>query len=447
MAETTNEINEIETDETAVLAENLAEDAEAVSEAAVGSIERYISFLKTDAAYTELTMIAVAVFSAWLVGLGINRLIHKKFPALFESEWAWVTHPIKLLPWFFAIISLSFTGPMVIAMQVKEPHFIPIVMQIIVVWLLVKIVLMLVRSRVVAWLLSCLMISFVTLQAFNLLDPTAQLLSGIGFSMGDHEITLLGILQGIVLCVILFWLAHAGSQRVELQLRQSRMEYNIRELLIKFFKILFYTMAVLITFSTMGFDLTALAVFGGALGVGIGFGLQSITSNFISGIILLADKSIKESDLIEIDGVEGYVRKLNIRSTTIETFSGQEVTVPNETLLSNKLTNFTMSNRKARIEIYVGVAYGSDYGLVKELLIQAAQSHPRCMEDPRPGCYMREFADSSVNFRLQFWVADVVEGRLGPQSDVMFEIARLLDENNISIPFPQRDVNLIQAAA
>ena len=445
MTENMNQINEIEHSEPAVLTENIAKDAEAISDAASGSVEKYIELFSTQAGYTELGIIAAAAAMAWLAAKIIDWIAHKRFPSLFNEHWSWLMRPLKLLPSLLTILALVLASP-VIAAQVEQPHFVGIAIQIATAWLLIKTTFMLVSSKLIAWLLSSVIVMVVTLEAFDLLAPTKQLLSGIGFEIGDGEVTLLGILNGALLCVVLIWLALAGSRRIETQLYRTNLSYNIRELLIKFSKVLLFSIALLASLSVMGVDLTALAVFGGALGVGIGFGLQTITSNFISGIILLLDKSIKQGDLIEVNGVEGYVRRLNIRSTTIETFSGQEVTVPNETLISNNLTNFTMNNRKARIEIPIGVAYGSDYGRAKELLLQAAKSHPRCMEDPKPGCFMREFADSSVNFRLQFWVEDVIEGRLGPQSEVMFEIARLFNENHIEIPFPQRDVNLKHTA-
>ena len=426
-----------------VVSENIAEDAAAIGDAATGAVEQYGEILMTGEAYSELIAIAFIIATAWLVGVSANALIRKRCPKWFESGWAWLLRPLKLLPALLAIIGLNIVTPMIVE-DVGTPHFLHIAIQVNLAWIMIKLTFMLVGSRLVAWLISSMVIAGVTLGAFDLLEPTMQLLQGIGVTFGETNINLLGVLKGMVLCIVLFWLAFALSGRIEKQLSRSSLSYSIRTLLTKFFKILLFTLAIMVTLSAIGVDLTALAVLGGALGVGIGFGLQTITSNFISGIILLIDKSIKQGDLIEVSGVEGYVRRLNIRSTTIETFSGQEVTVPNETLITSNLTNFTMNNRRARVEIHVGVAYGSDYALVKELLLKAAISHPRCMSEPKPACYMREFADSSVNFRVQFWVADVVEGRLGPQSDVMFEITRLFDEHSIEIPFPQRDVNLRQ---
>jgi small-conductance mechanosensitive channel len=223
----------------------------------------------------------------------------------------------------------------------------------------------------------------------------------------------------------------------------SRLSYNSRALIVKLTEIVLYFIAFMITLNVVGVDLTALAVFGGALGVGIGFGLQKITSNFFSGIILLVEKSIKAGDLIEIaSGTTGTVKQLAMRYTLIETADGREVMIPNEDLIVGRVTNWTYTTSHARIDITIGVAYEADMDKARALMIEAATEHPRCIAEPAPNCFMREFADSSVNFMLIFWVDDVTQGRLGPQSDVMFSILRKFAANRIEIPYPQREMRM-----
>ena len=184
-------------------------------------------------------------------------------------------------------------------------------------------------------------------------------------------------------------------------------------------------------------------MFSGALGIGIGFGLQKITSNFISGIIILFEKTVQNDDLIELnDGTLGFLRNTGSRASLIETYDGKEVMVPNEDLITSKVINYTHSDTDSRIEITIGVSYSSDLNLVKKLILEAALEHPRTLKDPQPNCFLREFADSSVNFLLHFWIGDVDEGRFGPQSEVMFDIWNKFKENNIEIPFPQRDIHI-----
>jgi len=190
-------------------------------------------------------------------------------------------------------------------------------------------------------------------------------------------------------------------------------------------------------------DLTTLKIFSGALGIGLGFGLQKIASNFISGIILLMEKSVEQDDLVEMgDGTTGFIRRSSARFTVIETFDGKEVMVPNEDFITNRVVNWTYSDTKGRIEIPIGVAYGSDIQKAHDLILEAATENPLCISDPAPFCYLRNFGDSSVDFILHLWIADVTGGRWKTQSQVMFEIWRKFKANEIEIPFPQRDLHL-----
>jgi small-conductance mechanosensitive channel len=188
-------------------------------------------------------------------------------------------------------------------------------------------------------------------------------------------------------------------------------------------------------------------VFGGALGIGLGFGLQKIASNFVSGIILLAENAIEEGDLIEVsDGTMGFVRKSSARYLLLETFDGREILVPNEDMITGRVVNWTLNNTRGRIQIDVGVAYGSDLHKAREVILEAAKNHPLTIEDPAPVCVMTRFGDSSIDFMLLFWVGDVAAGRIVPQSEVMFAINDGLREAGITIPFPQRDVHMIPPA-
>lgn len=403
--------------------------------------EHYLDLFSSTNAYIELTFIGVAVAAGIVFGTLFKRFIARRLGG--EDVWNIIQKPLDLLLPLFTVIGIAIITPM-LKRLVENPVLVFITMQVVLAWLLVLTVLMLVKNRFMARFISGVMILLLTLDVFHLLAPMSGYLNSIGFSVGDQHFTLLGLLQGIIIFVIVFWAATSVSSLTESHLRRNtRLNYNARELIVKFLKILIFFIAVVITLTSMGVDLTAFAVFGGALGVGIGLGLQKITSNFVAGITLLMEKSIRQGDLVEIDTIFGYVRELNIRATLIETFNGQEVLVPNETLISSNLINWTMSSREARVEVPVGVAYGSDYKLVKQLILQAASEHSKCLKEPEPNCYMRNFGDSSVDFLLVFWVGDVTDGRWGPQSDVMFRIAELFDEHGISIPFPQRDLHVI----
>jgi small-conductance mechanosensitive channel len=206
---------------------------------------------------------------------------------------------------------------------------------------------------------------------------------------------------------------------------------------IRIFLVFFGT---LIALSVSGMDLSKIGIIAGALSVGIGFGLQNIVSNFISGLILVYEKPVQEGDTIEVDTLLGRVSNIGTRSSTITTYDGAEVVVPNSNLISNQLINWTLSDNKKRIEVKVGVSYKSDPHLVLDLLLKAALSHKRVLRDPSPQPLFVGFGENSLNFRLLFWVR--FEEGLATQSDVVLKIYDILKENNIEIPFPQLDLHV-----
>jgi len=215
-----------------------------------------------------------------------------------------------------------------------------------------------------------------------------------------------------------------------------------RTLVTKVLQILVYILIFFMAMNVLGVDLTAFTVFSGAVGIGIGFGFQKVASNFVSGLIMLFEKSVKLDDLIEFEDVAGFVRKTGGRYTMVETFDGKEVMIPNEDFITGRVTNWTHSNLKGRVDIAIGVAYGSDYEKARDCILAAAHEHPLCSKDPEPQCYLLNFGDSSVDFVLYFWVDDIRTGRYKPKSDVMFAITHKFREAGITIPFPQRDVHM-----
>lgn len=268
----------------------------------------------------------------------------------------------------------------------------------------------------------------------------------LAFSVGDVRLSAYIITKALFLIILLFWFSSIALSFI--QEKVSSIQYlsgSSKALINKALQFAVYFLLVLFSLKVIGIDLTALAFLGGAVGIGIGFGLQKITSNYISGIILLLEKTIEGDDLVELDdGTIGFIKNINARYTLIETLNGKEILVPNEDFIINKVVNWTYSNKKGRVDIPVGVSYNSDIALVRDILLQSASEHPRCMSEPEPECYLREYGDSSVNFLLVFWVSDVTQSRFRVQSDVMFSIWAKFKEHDIVIPFPQRDLHIIQ---
>ncbi len=301
------------------------------------------------------------------------------------------------------------------------------------------------KSRETTAVIGFFLALFVGLNLFGLLPAMTIYLDQLSISFGKYNLSVYALIKGVALTVAFLFLARTASRAFHRYISNSKkLNTRTRTIAAKMSDFVVYFIAFLMLMNLMGIDLTTFAVLGGAIGVGVGFGLQKIAANFISGIILLFEGDIEENDLVEIGGITGWVRKQGIRHTVIETFDGREVMVPNEDFMTNTVTNWTYSNTKARVDIEVGVSYGCDIELAKKLILEAVSEYKGASKEPAPSCYLREFADSSVNFLLIFWVDNVRDGRYGPKDEVMFTIWEKFKKNKIEIPFPQQDIHIKQ---
>lgn len=275
-----------------------------------------------------------------------------------------------------------------------------------------------------------------------------QSLQDAAIQLGNTRISLLDVL--LVIAVILFvitlaWVATRLSRN--LIKRITRFDSTQKLLAEKLSTVAIWALAFLIGIDMLGIDLTALAFFGGAFGLAIGFGLQKTFGNLISGILLLMDKSIKPGDVISVSdqaGNEaiGQIRKIGIRAISVITRDQTEHLIPNENLMVNQVVNWSYSSRDVRVKAPVGVSYGSDLELVSKLLYQAVDETDRILAAPKPRVNLMGFGDNSVDFEIRFWIQDPEEGLANIRSDVYMRIWQLFKENEVEIPFPQRDLNL-----
>ncbi len=283
-----------------------------------------------------------------------------------------------------------------------------------------------------------------TLNQLNMLGSLGKKINALAIPIGNITINPITLLKGIGLIGILAWGISVIMQWLNQHIKKNkRLKSSTKALLSKSLEIVLYLLLLIIGLRVLGIDLTALTVIFGFLGVGIGFGVQRIAANFISGIILLFENAFEVDDLIEMDGgIYGFIRQINARYTRIETFDGKEIMVPNEDFITHRVTNWTYSNAQGRIEINVGVAYDSDIKHAQALILDAAKSHPKCSQYPEPEVHLRTFGDNAVNFLLFLFVDDVTQGRYAIQSEIMIMIWDRFKANTISIPFPQRDIHI-----
>lgn len=298
-------------------------------------------------------------------------------------------------------------------------------------------------SRLIAvtlWILAALSI-------FGWLSPTIEIADRASFTVGTIRLSVLLLVKGVIAYGVIFWIVRFLSGVVDRGFaKASGMTPSQRVLFSKLSNIALYVAAVVIGLNIVGLDLTSLAVFSGALGLGIGFGLQKVVSNLISGIILLMDKSIKPGDVIAVGDSYGWVNSLGARCISVLTRDGKEHLIPNENLITQTVENWSYSDRKVRLHIPIGVSYNSDIHQVRELLLQAVDEHARVLKIPEPRCLITGFGDSSIDFEIRAWIFDPQEGLSNLKSDLFFRVWDLFKEHNIEIPFPQRDIHIKQAA-
>jgi len=250
-----------------------------------------------------------------------------------------------------------------------------------------------------------------------------------------------------VLLMLTLWAANSASDFLDRRVRSSAdLTPSIQVLIGKVIRLLLITFAILIVLSTVGIDFSALAFFSGAVGVGVGFGLQKIVSNLVSGIILLVDKSIKPGDVISVGDHFGRVGNMGARYTSIVTREGREFLIPNEDFVTQRVINWSYSNDEVRLEVPFGVSYASDPHKVSELAIDAARSVARVLISPAPVCHLKSFGDFSLDFTLRFWIRDPVDGVTNVRGQVLLALWDTFKSEGIEIPYPVRDVRLTQGA-
>ena len=310
-------------------------------------------------------------------------------------------------------------------------------------WLVIQLATSVILDRFWSKLIAAVAWAVAALNIVGLLDDAMAMLEKIGFSMGDVRLNLLTVAKAAIILMVLLRLFKWATVFLERKLSHiSELTPSTRVLVSKVVNITLLVFVILVGLNSVGIDLTAFAVFSGAIGVGVGFGLQKIVGNFISGIILLVDKSIKPGDVIQLEDAYGYVKEMGGRCVSVVTRDEKEYLIPNEDLISQQVINWSYSSQRVRIKAAVGISYGADPHKAAELLLAGIKGVPRVLETPEPKCLLMGFGDSSVDFQLRFWIEDPQNGVANVTSEVLFRIWDTLKENEIEIPFPQRDVHL-----
>ena len=290
------------------------------------------------------------------------------------------------------------------------------------------------------------------MQSVGVLLYVNSVFESVAMQVGNIKISLAGILRVLVFGSFIFWLGRVSNNAGQEIIRsQERVDFRTREVAAKLYEIGVFVAVFLLLLQVMGINLTALAVFGGAVGVGLRFGLQTIASNFISGLIILLDRSLSIGDFIELeDGRSGFVRALNMRSTKLETFDGKDIMVPNEMFVGSTFINWTHKDPKQRYRVDFSVAYDTDIRKLVEVIKEAVAAHPQVLSgekypiEERPDCEIDSFGDSGVNMFVEFWIEAIDDGKNRVGGDLLLIIFETMRDNGFTIPFPQREVRILE---
>ena len=308
-------------------------------------------------------------------------------------------------------------------------------------WIVISIVSKLVRNRflsnVVAWAAWII----AALNILGLLPQTAEMLDAAAIELQDFRLSLLLVLKSVAVLSLLLWIAVTLGRFVEQRIEHIEdLTPSLRVLIVKIIKAVLIVIALMAGLSSVGIDFTVFAFFSGAVGLGLGFGLQKVVSNLVSGIILLLDKSIKPGDVITVGDTFGTINSMSARYVSVIARDGREYLIPNEDLITNQVLNWSYSSDLVRIELKFGTSYNADPHLVRELANAAAATHARVVDAPPPACHITEFGDSSINYILRFWITDPSGGVTNLRGDVYLALWDALKENGVEIPYPHREV-------
>ncbi len=407
--------------------------------------------------YSQIGLIVLGC----VIGYGITAFIRNHIPLLHQPPVAGPAMNLRqsiynsrdlLLP-LMLILALSVAAD-ISQLLFDKDGLVTVAMSWAVIFMLYKIIDRLVHKTLFKKLAYFILLPIAILHLFGWLPPVITYLEGISLQLGNIEVSAYGVVRVIIFGSILFWLGrlsnHAGQQIIR---SQEDLDAGTREVFAKLFQIALFFIVFLLLLQIMGINLTALAVFGGALGVGLGFGLQSIASNFISGIILLLERSLSVGDYVEMeDGRKGIIRELNMRSTTLETFDGKDIMVPNEQFITTSFTNWTHKNNKQRYALEFQVAYKTDLHFLFDLIRNTVASHPRVISgedipiEERPDAEIAGFGDSGVDILVEFWMEGIDDGANRIGADLLLMLWDAFHEHDIEIPFPQREVKIVNAS-
>ncbi len=400
--------------------------------------------------FIQLGLIVLTLLVSWYLTPGIKQWREKEvvdkgksifrfIPTSFYKYQALITSLVFPFLWLLILSSVLLIGT---AIETSY-HLIKIAVSLLAAWVIIHMTTGMLRNKALSKFVAMVIWTVAVLNILDLIEPVTNVLDGIGLTLGELRLSALTVIEGIFILTVLLWLAIFISQFVEQQIRKSTdITPSVKVLISKLIKITLIIIAVVVAISSVGIDLTAFAVFSGAVGVGIGLGLQKSIANLFSGLLLLMDKSIKPGDLITVGDTYGVVESLNARYASVKRMDGTEHLIPNENLISQEVINWTHTDKLIRPDVDVGVHYQTDVRFAMSLCIEAGKEVERVLNSPEPECLLIGFGDNSVDLKLRFWIKDPENGVLNVKSEILLSIWDMFQEHDIEIPYPQRDLHI-----
>lgn len=342
----------------------------------------------------------------------------------------------------FAVLMIVARGVMLASTWPSRSYLLAVCAKLAIAWLIIRLVTSIIRNGFIVRVVSLAAWLVAALSIIGQLEPAIDLLDSVAIELGGLRLTPLLLIKVSVLLAVALWLANIASNFIEARITQSHdLTPSIQVLLIKMVRLALMIFAVAVVMGAVGINLSALAFFSGAVGVGIGFGLQKIVANFISGVILLADKSVKPGDLVTIGDSSGRISAMNTRYISVAAGDGREFLIPNEDLITQKVVNWTYTDKNTLVKVNFSTNYDADPRLVCRLAIEAAEASPRATKGKPPNCLITEFAEAGMKFTLTFWIADP-DGMDKVKSDVMLTLWDAFKHDDIRVPYPVREIRI-----
>ncbi len=392
----------------------------------------------------ELGVIALAALLAWVIAPRLRNVTdqfesrHAAYAAVFR-----LWDILGIVMWPLVWLALQWIAIAVADANAWRHGLLTVTASLLTAWVVIRIASSFVRDPILSRSIATVAWIIAALNLLGLLGETVTLLDSLAMRFGETRISAFTVVKGVFALAVLLWLSMLLSNVFESRIRAlPNLTPSVQVLFTKLFKISLITLAFVAAISSVGIDLTAFAVFGGAIGVGLGFGLQKIVSNLISGVILLLDKSIKPGDVIAVDDYYGRVDSLGARYVSVTTRDGIEYLIPNEDLIVNRVENWSHSQDLYRLKIGVGVHYQADVPKAMALCLEAARETSRVLDEPPAACLLRGFGDSSVDLEIRCWINDPMDGRANVTSEVYLRIWEKFHQHGIEIPYPQRDLHV-----